>query len=159
VNTAITALPDSAEATAKPVETGDPIFAVIEEHRAANQSWADRLRRHRDFLAAFAGPGPNDSDDPAWPDCEAAGEREGEAYHRLWHTMPTTAAGFAALFTYFQNPRWPGHSDGTAYADSIFQDAVDNAWFCGDEDGDGGMPGLMQWLQLMELALRHMATN
>jgi hypothetical protein len=143
------------------ISTADPIFGVIERHRQADQAWADRLSRHGEFMKS-AGSGANDADDPAWPECNEAGDREGEAYRQLWRTMPTTAEGFAPLFVYLQAPRSPPELGDreTAAVNTIFGDAVRNIWWSdpGMEEGAGGVPAMMDWLRMMELALRRMVT-
>jgi hypothetical protein len=116
------------------------------------------LARHNAELDKL-GPGHLDEDASTWAAWEAAGNREGKSYWTFWHTMPTTAAGMAAYFQYLAEPRWPAHERQPH--DPIIDDAIGCPWHheYGSADGDGGMPGLTEWMRTMELALRRIAAT
>ena len=87
----------------------DPIFAVIDEHRAADTG----------VVAAFARGDRIDDDDEI---TDAAQERAGDAAYDLFTTAPTTIAGAAALLEYLgtdatawnrEKTIWEWAADGT----------------------------------------------
>jgi hypothetical protein len=140
--------------------TTDPIFAAIEAHKQANLDRKAKIDRMNADLEKL-GPCHGEEDAPSYQDQVAASEREGETYRAFWRTMPTTAAGAAAVFRYLQEPRWPPDagpsSDFPGENATIIQDAVSNGWR--DSGGDGGIPSVMQWAQMMEQALRRIAAR
>jgi hypothetical protein len=138
---------------------------VIAEHRAANAEWDRRLLAHESWYDANKGPDSlveNDHDGPEYAACEAAGNAEAAAHWRLWRTMPTSAAGFAAWLSYLQTPRWPIRDGDPNIVElakrSIFWDAVHEVWSheLGRDEGDAGVPALAEWLTSMEIAFRRM---
>jgi hypothetical protein len=138
----------------------DPVFAAIEAHKQANLDRKAKIDRMNADLEEL-GPCHSEEDAPSYQDQVAASEREGEAYRAFWRTMPTTAAGAAAVFQYLQEPRWPPDlspaPDFPGDDSSIIQDAVSNGWR--DPDGDGAIPGVTQWVQMMEQALQRIAAG
>jgi hypothetical protein len=54
-------------------------------------------------------------------------------------------------------PRCVRRPGDTCDHDPIFYDAIENAWY--EVDGEGDMPGLVRWLQMMEVALRRMTVT
>jgi hypothetical protein len=143
--------------------SADPAFAAIDAHKQANldrQASIDRMNADLENL----GPCHREEDAPSYQDQVAATERERETYRALWRTMPTTAAGAAAVFQYFQEPRWPPDPSPSldfpgedSRIETIIQDAVSNGWR--DSSGDGAIPGVTQWVHMMELALRRIAAG
>jgi hypothetical protein len=140
--------------------TSDPIFAAIEAHKQANLDRKAKIDRMNADLETL-GPCHSEEDAPSYQDQVAASEREGETYRTFWRTMPTTAAGAAAVFRYLQEPRWPpdsGPPTGFPGDDStIIQDAVRNVW--SDSNSESAIPGVTQWVQMMEQALRRIAAG
>jgi hypothetical protein len=147
-------MPDAAN-----MSGADPIFAAIEAHKQANfdrKAAIDRMNAELQKL----GPCHSEEDAPSYQDQLAAAETEDETYRAFWRTMPTTAAGAAAVFRYLQEPRWPpdlAPPSGFPGEDAtIIQDAVGNGWR--DTDGDG-VPSAMHWVQMMEQAMRRIAAG
>jgi hypothetical protein len=154
-------LPTGAAATSD----ADPIFAAIEVHRKANNDWSAVLARLNAELEKL-GPGHMDEAGASYQESEAADDREGRAYWAFWHTMPTTVAGMAAYFQYLAEPRWllPDGEDERDYGKesrSMIDDAIGGAWHpeYGSDGGDGGVPGVLDWVRTMELALRRIAAT
>lgn len=152
--------PLSNVATTSDTSGADPIFAAIEAHKQANLDRKAKIDRMNTDLEKL-GPCHSEEDAPSYQDQVAASEREGETYRAFWRTMPTTAAGAAAVFQYLQEPRWPPDAspslDFPGENSTIIQDAVSNGWR--DSNGDGGIPSVMQWAQMMEQALRRIAAG
>ena len=138
----------------------DPVLAAIEAHKRANLDRKAQIDRMNADLEKL-GPCHPEEDAPSYQDQVAASEREGEAYQAFWRTMPTTAAGAAAVFQYLQEPRWPPDPspslDFPGEESTIIQDAVRNGWR--DSNGDGAIPSITQWVQMIEQALRHIAAG
>ena len=147
-------------ATALGTSGADPIFAAIEAHKQANIDRKAKIDRMNADLETL-GPCHGEEDAPSYQDQVAASERESETYRAFWRTMPTTAAGAAAVFGYLQEPRWPPDAspslDFPGENATIIQDAVSNGWR--DSSGDSGIPNPMQWAQMMERALRRIAAG
>jgi hypothetical protein len=157
-------------AAAVPVPTAsvpdaDPIFKAIEEHKAANVEWDRLLLIHDAWVEANKGSDglvQNDHDDPEYAACDAACDREAEAWFTFWRTMPTTAAGWAAYFAFLRSPRYPLRPQEEdlveQFKNTMFVDAWVNCWAMepGRSEGDGGVPALGEWLHSMEVALRRM---
>jgi hypothetical protein len=147
-------------ATTSGTSGADPIFAAIEAHKQANLDRKTKIDRMNADLEKL-GPCHSEEDAPSYRDQAAASEREGETFRAFWRTMPTTAAGAAAVFRYLQEPRWPPDagppSDFPGENATIVQDAVSSGWQ--DSSGDGGIPSVMQWAQMMELALQRIAAG
>jgi hypothetical protein len=140
------------------VSSADPIFGAIDAHKQANLDRKAKID-HMNADLEKLGPCHSEEDAPSYQDQVAASEREGETYRAFWQTMPTTAAGAAAVFQYLQEPRWPPDLspplDFRGDDSTIIQDAVSNGWR--DGNGDGRIPNVTQWVQMMEQALRRIA--
>ncbi len=147
-------------ATASGTSGADPIFAAIEAHKQASLDRKAKIERMNAELEEL-GPCHSEEDAASYQDQVAASEREGETYRAFWRTMPTTAAGAAAVFRYFQEPRWPPDagpsSDFPGENATIIQDVVSGGWR--DSSGEGGIPSAIQWAQMMEQALRRIAAG
>jgi len=140
--------------------SADPIFAAIEAHKQANLDRKAEIDRMNADLERL-GPCHSEEDAPSYQDQVAASERERESYRAFWRTMPTTAAGAAAVFQYLQEPRWPPDAspspDFPGENSTIIQDAVSNSWR--NSNADDGIASAMQWVQMMEQALRRIAAG
>ncbi len=146
-------------ATASGTSGADPIFAAIEAHKQANLDRKAEIDRMNADLEKL-GPCHSEEDAPSYQDEVAASEREGETYRAFWRTMPTTAAGAAAVFRYLQEPRWPPDASPSNFPGenaTIIQDAVSSGWR--DSIGDAEIPNAMQWAQMMEQALQRIAAG
>ena len=117
----------SALALAQPVEAADPIYHVIERHRAAYAAF-DRLvteqatheesipseRRQSDDSETIVA-----TDDPRWIDftkrLDAGETEEADASADLASTEPTTLAGVAAVLTYAFEFNGRGYREFGAY--------------------------------------------
>jgi hypothetical protein len=92
----------------------DPIFAVIAEHKAAIEAWADDV----------------DDDDEA---NTKALDRQEETFDRLFMVAPTTVAGVAAWLTHLAEPEHPGGRSIVAsigeYYDTDFHAVVVQQFF------------------------------
>jgi hypothetical protein len=147
-------------ATASGTSRADPIFAAIEAHKQANLDRKEKIDRMNADLEKL-GPCHSEEDAPSYQDQVTASEREGETYRAFWRTMPTTAAGAAAVFRYLQEPRWPPDADTSSGFPgenaTIIQDAASSGWR--DSSGDAVIPNATQWAQMMERALQRIAAG
>jgi len=111
---AAAALPLAAANATAPV---DPIFAIIAEHRAAQEA-----------IAAAYGADDLDSEDD--PNKQAAEDRGSDAELPLFITSPTTVAGIIALLEYVGSDvheQWQGEED---YRDTVLHYAM--KWPCAE---------------------------
>jgi hypothetical protein len=90
----------------------DPIFALIERHRAATRAFAAAVS-NKDKVQEAHWPW---SDAPeriaADAQYDAASDARQEAIEDLLSTEPTTFAGVAAVLDYVNEPSWDKEDDG-----------------------------------------------
>ncbi|WP_334410411.1 hypothetical protein [Bradyrhizobium sp. AZCC 1721] len=98
----------------------DPVFAAIEEHKAAHAkvvSWVDRYGKLESEIPAEKRRSDTDSivetDDPRWIEAERqldlAWDAEDSAAWALLEALPSTREGLSTLIEYaqFRGDQWP----------------------------------------------------
>jgi hypothetical protein len=133
-----------SEPVTKPaaVSNTDPIFAAIEAQRKATADFGATITRKGEGLATEQ-------------EEDAANDLEIKTFDALLSTMPTTLAGFIALFQRFGEDRHWNYGEATSRSGpdscgTVIEELIHQRW--GDDTDEA-----LAWIQMMELALRRIA--